>query len=247
MSSHKPAAPDALTQKLGTFLALGREELAMLDELQGPRTYIPAGKEVVYQGQHGHAAYVLREGWACSYKRLIDGSRQIIDIGVPGDFLGLRSLLLRTSDQSFVTLTDVEVRRVVTSKLWDAFRKTPRLAGALLWAVSRDEAMVVEHLVSIGRRDALARTAHFLLELGARMRLVGRGSHDSYECPLSQSMLADALGMTAIHLNRVLRQLRESNLLVFREGVVRFIDREKLADMIGFDLSYLDQGGPVLD
>ena len=150
----------AITKKLGTFVALQPEETIMLVRVQGPRTRMPKGVDVVYEGQQQHGAYILHEGWACSYKRLRDGGRQIIDIQIPGDFLGLRSLLLRTSDHSFVTLTDVEVTKISTQGIWEMFRSAPRLALALLWAASRDEAMVVEHLVSIGRRDPVARTAH---------------------------------------------------------------------------------------
>jgi hypothetical protein len=99
-----------------------------------------------------------------------DGTRQIVDFQIPGDFLGLRSVLLRTSDHSFEPIVDIEAAEVLTSDLLDAFAQTPRLATAILWAASRDEAMVVEHLVGIGRRDAEARMAHFLLELGSRLR-----------------------------------------------------------------------------
>ncbi|MDW6026658.1 Crp/Fnr family transcriptional regulator [Mesorhizobium sp. BAC0120] len=236
----------AIINKLGAFVALRPEETIMLARMQGPRTRMPKGVDVVYEGQQQHGAYVLHEGWACSYKRLRDGGRQIIDIQIPGDFLGLRSLLLRTSDHSFVTLTDVEVSKISTQGIWEMFRSAPRLALALLWAASRDEAMVVEHLVSIGRRDPLARTAHFLLELGTRMNLVGLGSAHSYECPLSQSVLADALGITAIHLNRVLRQLREADLLVLKGGIVTFVDKGRLAELTGFDIGYLDHDTPIL-
>lgn len=84
----------------------------------------------------------------------------------------------------------------------------PRLGAALLWAASRDEAMVVEHLVSIGRRNAMERTAHFFMELAERLSLIGEASQTEFKCPLSQFVIADALGLIAIHVNRVLRQLR---------------------------------------
>lgn len=237
---------DAISRKLGAFLTLGSQETMMLEALQGPATFVTAGKEMVYEGQQHHASYVLRHGWVCSYKRLPNGERLIVDVQIPGDFLGLRNLLLRTSDQSFMALTDVQVAKISTERLWEIFRTTPRLAMALLWAASRDEAMIVEHLVSMGKRDAVARTAHFLLELGERFRLVGYGSEEGYACPLSQSILADALGITAIHLNRVLRHLRETNLLLFRDGMVTFLDRERLAEIAGFDLTYLDHRVPIL-
>jgi len=232
---------DAIARKLEAFENLGEKELLVLDELQKSRIHFPAGKEVVHEGQRSHPAYILRQGWACSYKRLRDGGRQIIDVHVPGDFLGLRSLLLRTSDHSFVTLTEVEVCRLTKEQLLVAFQAAPKLAAAILWAVSRDEAMVVEHMVGIGRRDAFERTVHFLLELGARLKIVGLGTGNSFPCPVSQAILADALGITAIHLNRVLRHLREAKLVVFRDGQVIFPDWERAIEITGYDPTYLDQ------
>jgi len=122
----------------------------------------------------------------------------------------------------------------------------PRLATAILWAASRDEAMVVEHLVGIGRRDADARVAHFLLELGSRLALVGMGDRTGYRCPLTQYHLADALGLSAVHINRVLRRLRETGLVTFRDGQVTFGDYRGLVKLADFDPAYLDQSGPLL-
>ena len=105
---------------------------------------------------------------------------------------------------------------------------------------------MVEHLVNIGRRNALERTAHFLLELGARLRLVGLATREGYDCPLSQNLLADALGLSAVHINRVLRELREDGLLTFQKGRVTFNDFDQLVAAVDFDKTYLDQDGPLL-
>lgn len=115
----------------------------------------------------------------------------------------------------------------------------PRLGAALLWATSRDEAMVVEHLVNVGRRSALERTAHFFLELAERLSLIGEATTEEFKCPLSQFVLADALGLTAIHVNRVLRQLREENLLTLRDGTVHIHDLKGLKKLAGFQGGYL--------
>jgi CRP-like cAMP-binding protein len=106
--------------------------------------------------------------------------------------------------------------------------------------------MVVEHLVGLGRRDAGARMAHFLLELGARLALVGMGSRSGYACPLTQYHLADALGLSAVHVNRVLRKLREAGLVTFQDGEVLFDDYNGLVALADFDPTYLDQTGPLL-
>jgi CRP-like cAMP-binding protein len=162
------AVESALALKLGRFLPLSSEEAAGLAALEVQRRPVAAGTELIHERQAGQRAFILQQGWACCYKLLPDGGRQVIDVRMPGDFIGLRSILLRTADHSSEAVTDVVVAEVPAQRMLDTFQKLPRLGAAILWAASRDEAMVVEHLVGVGRRDALTRTAHFLVELGLR-------------------------------------------------------------------------------
>jgi CRP-like cAMP-binding protein len=221
-------------------------DMEVLAQLHKRRKVFEPGVDMIHQGQENQSAYILADGWASSYKILSDGARHIVDIQVPGDFLGLRSVLFRTSDHNIVPITRVEASVVLASDLIDAFTRTPRLATAVLWAASCDEAMVVEHLVGLGRRNAAQRTAHFLLELGARLKLVGLATRQGYDCPLSQYLLADALGLSAVHINRVLRQLREEGMLTFRDGHVSFDDFDRLVIFADFDKAYLDDYTPML-
>jgi CRP-like cAMP-binding protein len=235
-------AESALARKLNRFMALGRNELAALAALEARPRPVAAGTELIHERQAGQRAFILQQGWACAYKLLPDGGRQVIDFRVPGDFVGLRSVLLRTADHASAAVTDLVVAEVLAREMIDLLHRMPRLGTALLWAVSRDEAMVVEHLVGIGRRSALVRTAHLLVELGLRLQLVGLGDASGYACPVNQYLLSDALGLTAIHLNRVLRQLRERGLLTFRDGQVVFHDLPRLRRIAGHHSGYLDQG-----
>lgn len=235
-----------LTRKLSAFVALSDIDLETLARFhRRRRTFLP-GHEMIHEGQPNASAFILAEGWALSYKVLPDGERQIVDFQVPGDFLGLRSVLFRTADHSIEAATHIEASEVLTSDIFDAFSHAPRLATAVLWAASRDEAMVVEHLVNIGRRSAEERLAHLLLELGARLMLVGLGDKTGFPCPLTQYHLADALGLSAVHVNRVLRHLRDDGLVTFQKGRVVFDDFDRLRKMAGFDTGYLDQDGPLL-
>ena len=235
-----------LAHKLAAFVALSDNDLGVLSDLFRRRRRFPVGRDIVFQGQTHQSAYVLASGWVCSYKMLRGGARQIVDFQIPGDFLGFRSVLFRTADHNIEPITRIEASEVTQADLLGAFAATPRLATAVLWAASRDEAMVVEHLVGMGRRDGPERMAHFLLELGARLRLVGMGDRKGYACPLSQYLLADALGLSAVHVNRVLRQLREDGLCTFQKGRVTFDDYDKLVELAGFDRDYLDHDGPLL-
>jgi CRP-like cAMP-binding protein len=189
----------------------------------------------VHEGQTGHKAYILQAGWVCSFKLLPDGGRQIIGFPIPGDCVGLRSILLYTSDHSFAALTDVIVSSFEAPRILSVFSRFPRLGAAILWAASRDEAMVVEHLVSIGRRSAIERTAYFFLELHERLQLVGLATETEFSCPLNQYVIADALGLSAIHVNRVLRQLRERDLMTFKGGTVSIHDVGVLKSLAGFE------------
>ena len=238
--------PSPLARKLQAFVALSDAELAILDRLHHRRRAFVEGRDLVHQGQSEQAAYILSSGWVCSYKIQRDGSRQIVDFQIPGDFLGLRSILLHTSDHSIEPIVPITAAEVSVGDLLQAFAQAPRLATAILWAASRDEAMVVEHLVGLGRRDPVERMAHFLLELGARLALVGLASKAGFACPLTQYHLADALGLSAVHVNRVLRKLREDGLLTFRNGQVEFDDYDRLEARAEFDQAYLDQTGPLL-
>lgn len=235
-----------LTRKLSAFVALSGSDLETLERFHRRRRNFLAGHELIHEGQKNQSAFILAKGWACSYKLLPDGERQIVDFQVPGDFLGLRSVLFRTTDHSVEAITPIEASEVLASDILDGFMNAPRLATAVLWAASRDEAMVVEHLVNLGRRSAEVRMAHFLLELGARLKLVGIGDRTGFDCPLTQYHLADALGLSAVHVNRVLRHLREEGLVTFYKGRVSFDNFDGLTDVAGFDTDYLDHDGPLL-
>lgn len=233
-------------RKLSAFVRLSENDLSVMSDLYRRRRKFSVGSDMIHKGQLDQSAFVLASGWACSYKILPSGTRQIVDFQIPGDFLGLRSVLFRTADHNVEPITPVQASEVRQRDLLAAFSETPRLATAVLWAASRDEAMVVEHLVDLGRRTASERMAHFLLELGARLRLIGMADRTGYSCPLSQYLLADALGLSAVHVNRVLRELREEGLLTFQKGRVVFDDYEGLVAFSSFDRAYLDHEGPLL-
>jgi CRP-like cAMP-binding protein len=224
-----------LTRKLSRFAPLSKLELSYIADIESSSVHIARGEEIAYEGQTSQAAYVLQSGWACSFKLLPDGGRQIITFPIPGDCVGLRSMLLRTSDHSFSALTDCVICRVEPGRLKQMFEDHPRLFASILWATSRDEAMVVEHLVSVGRRSAIERTAHFFLELYDRLAMVGLASDNAFECPLNQYVLSDALGLSNIHVNRVLRKLRERQLMTLAKHSVVIHDPRELKALAGYE------------
>jgi CRP-like cAMP-binding protein len=238
-----PQQQSVLARRLSRFVPLTGEELGCLAAMQSAPMVVARGKQLIDEGQTRQHAYVLHSGWACNYKDLANGRRQVISFPIAGDCVGLRSVLLRTADHSVSVLTDVVVSSIEEARMRQCVDDFPRLAAAILWAASRDEAMVVEHLVNIGRRSALERTAHFFVELAERHQLIGQATEAEFKCPLNQFFLADALGLTAIHVNRVLRQLRVDELLTLRKGVVTIHDIIKLRDLAGYQGGYLENGG----
>ncbi len=231
-------------RKLNTYLALSAGERKVLSELHRRRRRFPAGDGMVRQGYPNRTAYVLAEGWACSYILLPDGGRQIVDFQIPGDFLGLRSVLFAKSNQAVEPITVVQASEIIASDLMAAFVETPRLFTAVMWAAACDESMLADHLAGLGRRHSSVRMAHFLLVLGARLHLVGLADKAGYACPLTQYHLADALGLSAVHVNRVLRELRETGLVTFQNGRVTYDDLDELVAFAGFDRDYLDDRAP---
>lgn len=222
-----------LARKLNKLVALSPDELHCLSELESNPLKVKRGRQLTHEGQTGHKAYVLQSGWACSYKLLSDGGRQIISFPIAGDLVGLRSVLLPTADHSLSALTDALVTPVDAEHIVKCLTQFPRLGTALLWAASRDEAIVVEHLVNVGRRSAIERTSHFFIELAQRLSSAGLATETEFDCPLSQFVLADALGLTAIYVNRVLRQLRERDLLTLRRGRATIHDLAALRKLAG--------------
>ena len=229
-----------LAKKLNTFIPLSSGELKCVAGMQLNTVKVKRGQQLTHEGQTGHKVFILQAGWACNYKLLPDGGRQIISFPIAGDIVGLRSVLLRTADHSIAALTDAVVNPVEGTHILKCVTEFPRLGAALMWAASRDEAMVVEHLVNIGRRNAIERMAHFFMELAERLSLVGLATEAEFKCPLTQFVLADALGLTAIHVNRVLRQLRERKLLTVSQGRVHIHDLDKLRKLAGFQGGYLN-------
>ncbi len=235
-----------LVKKLGAFVALSGLELSVLEAIPKRIKTIGSGRNLIAEGQLGRAAFILADGWVCSYKSLPGGHRKVVDFQIPGDFIGLRSALLRTPDHKYKALTRVKVAEVAATDLVDAFIATPRLATAVLLAASRTEATVVDLLVNTRRRSAVERTAHFLLQLYERLRLVGLATPDGYVCPLSNHLLADALDLTVVHFNDVLGELKDKGLLKFREGKVIFDDLKSLATLASFDIASFDHKNPLL-
>ncbi len=228
-------------RKISQAGPLQADDIPVLRDMIREIREFEAGTELGREGESQDDCLIVLEGWGCKYKTLEDGSRQIVHFPILGDFVGVHARLFKAADHSFATITACKLAVLSAERLQDVIQSYPRLGQAILWSAARDEAIMVEHLVNVGRRNAQQRTAHFLLEICKRMDFAGLGKDGRYRCPLTQEHLADALGLTSIYVNRVLRQLREKKLVSLEKGELHIKDFSKLSELAAFDPDYLDQ------
>jgi CRP-like cAMP-binding protein len=215
-----------------------REEAVLRDAVAEIETFRP-GKTIVRSGTTLTRSALLIEGLVARYKDLAEGQRQIMEVHVPGDFLDLHGFLLKKLDHDIGALTAATIAFVPHDRLRRITEEEPHLSRLLWLSTLMDSSIQRERILSVGRRPALARIAHLLCELYLRLEPVGLVDGMSYALPLTQLDLADAAGLTSVHVNRMLRELREQGLLTFRAGLVTIHDWERLQDAAEFDPIYL--------
>lgn len=236
-----PICISVLERKLASVATLSGNERTLLATLEAKSRYV-AGKELVDLGaEAGGSTWLIGNGWVYSYALLADGRRQIIGFHVAGDLIGRGGQLTTGGRHLYATASDCVLCTLDQAALDEILRGRTSLAEALRWAAARDAAIIEQHLVSIGRRSAAARLVHLLLEVGARLEAVQLADPGGYRCPLTQEVIADALGLTNVHVNRLLRRLRDQGLLTFVRGFVTFEDKDRLMALAEYDPAYLDR------
>lgn len=235
----KPRGCDRLIAKLSAASSLSSLDEAAAREMCSNVHHVQAKRDIIREGDTPEHVHVILEGWAARYKVLPDGSRQIVAFLVPGDFCDLHGTILREMDHGIVALTPAKVAFVLQKMVQDLAIDRPVLGRALWRATLVDEAVLRSWIVNVGRREARVRIAHLLCELYARLALVGLAADGEFELPLTQEVIADATGLTPVHVNRMLQQLRAEDLLVLESGQATIPDFAALAKVAGFDPNYL--------
>lgn len=200
---------------------------------------IPANRAIVKAGVTLSNCTLLIDGLIARYKDLADGQRQIMELHVPGDFLDLHSFLLKRLEHHVGSLTPVRIAVVPHDAIRQITEDHPHLARMLWFSTLLDAAIHREHILSVGRRTALARIAHLICELQVRLEVVGLCEDMRFPLPLTQADIADATGLTSVHVNRMLKRLRDEELVVFRGGEVIIQDWERLQRVAEFSPDYL--------
>jgi CRP-like cAMP-binding protein len=242
MSRTKPHGTEywrnPLISKLQTVAELSEDDLKALDDLGSDARDVGARRHVIREGDRPTNVHLVVEGWAARSKLLPDGTRQITALLIPGDFCDLHITILGEMDHSIVTLTKSKIAFIPRAKI-DALAERPKLTRALWWATLVDEAVLRAWIVNIGRRDAYEAIGHLMCELYWRMKNVGLVADHSFELPLTQEEFADALGLTPVHVNRVLQRLRAEGLIVLKRGALEILDYPRLEAAAGFNANYL--------
>jgi len=228
-----------LIRKLRVRDSLSGEEARVLAGMVADVGDFPAGVLLVRSGVPLDQCTLLVEGMVCRSKDLDTGQRQILQLHVPGDFVDLHSFVLKRLEHNIASLTPVRMAFVPHERMKEVTERHPHLARMLWFSTLLDAAINREWILSMGRRSAVARIAHILCELRVRLELVGLSIDGRYALPLTQIDLADASGLTPVHVNRMLRKLRDDRLLTFRGGEVVIHDPEGLERVAEFNPGYL--------
>ena len=226
-----------LVRKLSNYDLLEPEDIARLNELVHISHVLPPATDIIRQGDEPHSVHLVLQGVACRYKILPSGGRPIVALMIPGDFCDLRVAILTRMDHDIGTLTECRIVDIPRSQIEDLLNNYPRIARALWWATLVDEAILREWLVNMGQRRADRMIGHLICELLLRCNAVG--INQPFSLPLTQEQLGDALGLSAVHTQRVLTTLRDQGLLALKDRAIIVPDFARLSEFSGFNSDYL--------
>ena len=228
-----------LLTRLNAFIDLDGEDRAAVDQLcRAPRSF-RAGQDVIKEGARPEFVQLLLEGWACRYKVLPDGSRQILAYLIPGDLCDMHVFILKRMDHSIGLLSDAKVVSIAKEQMLALTEQRPAVARALWWSTLVDEAILRQWLANVGQKGAYERLAHLFCEMWQRMHQVGLTSEGEFTLPLTQEELGDTVGLTSVHTNRMLQQMRSEGLITLSKGQLTIHDGNRMRQVAGFDANYL--------
>lgn len=228
-----------LIRKLECFASLSDDDKGAIRSVCAERVQpFPARKDIISDGQATNYVHLILEGWAARYKMLPDGSRQITAFLIAGDFCDLHITILDKMDHGIMALTPCMVAHLDTDKLDGLMTERSMLTKAFWWMTLVDEAVLRQWVIN-SRRRAIVAIPHLLCEMHLRLKAVGLVSDGCLSLPLTQEELADATGMSSVHVNRTIQALRKAQLIELGQGSLTIPDVAALAKAGGFDDTYL--------
>ncbi len=225
-----------IVERFSSFTPLNETETKLLAALESdPREYAD-GACLAEPGSRANRFFTLKSGWACATRTLANGQRQILDIFLPGQILGLREMSFEYNLSEFRALTNLVACPFPRQHLSDIFEQSPKLTDLFFMTLAQEQSMLIERVVNIGRRTAAERLAHFIVELKVRLNQTS----EQFSLPLKQSVIGDTLSLSSVHVSRTFKTLNQRGLITMADGVVRINDLDALVEFAGFDRSYLE-------
>jgi CRP-like cAMP-binding protein len=232
--------PAHLIRKLEHFIRLSVDDKRALERATSHRVRSLAAREdIVHEGDQPKHVNLMLEGFACRYKALEDGRRQIVAFLLPGEMCDACMFILKQMDHSIGALSQLKVAEIPGDTYLHLGEHSPRLARALWWNALVEESIAREWTLNLGQRDAYERTAHVMCEVFVRLRAVGLTNGTTCTFPVTQSELGDALGLSTVHINRTLQELRANDLIILRGKTLQIPNLEGLQNAALFDPNYL--------
>ena len=229
-----------LTMKLEQFTAFGPDERQRLDQLLTyPTRTWKRGETIIEQGEKVVDIHLVLTGLAARSKTLVDGSRQFMALLIPGDLCDVEVFILEAMDHDIVAISETTCVLIPASVMEEMLTQYSSLTKAMWWSTMTDSAILREWIVDHGSRDATEQLAHLFCELLIRYRVVGETTDDTIPFPLTQEELADATGMTPVHVNRVLQHLRAEGLIDLKSRSLTVLDPDRLKSLAKFEVNYL--------
>jgi CRP-like cAMP-binding protein len=228
-----------LLRQLDSIVELAPDDRAALLSLPFRTRTVVEKRDLIREGSHPVESCLVLEGIVCRYKMLSNGRRQILSFHFPGDMPDLQSLYLRTMDHSIAAITPARVAFIPHESVRTLIRARPSVADALSRASMIDASIYREWIANVGRRTALERVGHVICECFARLRAVGLAKLRTFELPLSQTELGDAMGLSNVHVNRTMKELRRLGLIETNSKLHGILDWELLQETADFDPAYL--------
>jgi len=219
--------------------SLSDQDVSAIGRLPFVIKELPARSSICRERDRPVQSCLIVSGLICRAKVTGEGARQLLSFHIAGDIPDLQSLHLEVMDHDVIALTEAKVAFIAHEDIRRLWREQPDVAAALWRETLIDASVFREWIVNVGRRDAAQRMMHLLFEVGCRMQAMGLGEIGSFHMPITQADLADALGLTSVHVNRVLQDLRREGVLDFKRSLVTMNDVERVAVLSGFDPLYL--------
>jgi len=228
-----------LALRLDAFTRLSKDDRdALAEAVRRPRDVAPR-RDIIREGDKPKAVQLVVSGWGCRYKTLPDGRRQIVSFFIPGDFCELNVYILKEMDHSIGAITRMKVAEISRKEMEALTAGRPRITEGLWWEQLVNGAIQREWTLNVGQRTAYERIAHLLVEVFLRLRAVNMTQGNSCDFPVTQTDIADATGLTAVHVNRTLQELRRDGLVELERKRLRIPDLKRLMDAGMFNPNYL--------